>query len=177
LLSKVIREAKILQYKKQILTSQNKARTTWNIVRSEKMKKKGKEDITSLNINGILIQNQQIIANSLNNYFSNVAENLIEANHIHKTNLTQNGTTLDHALRNCKQEYPDIKFKHTSIKETEMIIKSLKTTNAQGYDEISVRVLKWSAPFVSSPLAYICNKSLETGVFPSRLKYSSDTNL
>jgi len=39
-LSKVIREAKILQYKKQILTSQNKTRTTWNIVRSETMGKK-----------------------------------------------------------------------------------------------------------------------------------------
>ena len=137
------------------------------------MKKKGKEDITSLNINGILIQNQQTLANSFNNYFSNVAENLIEANHIDKMNLIQNGTTLDHALRNCKQVYPSIKFRHTSTKEIEMIIKTLKTTNAQGYDEISVKILKWSAPFISSPLAYICNKSLETGFFPSRLKYST----
>jgi hypothetical protein len=30
-------------------------------------KKIGKEDITSLNINGMLIQNQQTIANSFNN--------------------------------------------------------------------------------------------------------------
>jgi len=66
-LSKVIREAKILHYKKQILTSQNKTRTTWNIVRSETggKKKTEKEDITSLNINGMLIQNQQTIANFL----------------------------------------------------------------------------------------------------------------
>ena len=88
-------------------------------------------------------------------------------------NLIQNGTTLDHALRNCKQVYPCIKFRHTSTKEIEMIIKTLKTTNAQGYDEISVKILKWSAPFISSLLAYICNKSLETGSFPSRLKYSN----
>jgi hypothetical protein len=39
-LSKVIREAKILQYKKKILTSQNKTRTTWNTVRSETIKKR-----------------------------------------------------------------------------------------------------------------------------------------
>jgi hypothetical protein len=38
-LSKVIRETKILQYKKQILTSQNKTRTSRNIVRSETRKK------------------------------------------------------------------------------------------------------------------------------------------
>jgi len=39
-LSKVIREAKILLYKKQILASQNKTKTTWNIVRSETIKKR-----------------------------------------------------------------------------------------------------------------------------------------
>jgi hypothetical protein len=172
-LSKVIREAKILRYKKQMLASQNKTRTTWNIVRSETMKKKGKEGITSLNINGMLIRNQQIIANSFSNYFSNIAEKLIEENHIDKTDLLQNGTTLDHALRNCDQMYPSIKFRYTSTKEIEKIINLLKTTNAQGYDEISVKILKWSAPFISSPLAYICNKSFETGCFPSRLKYST----
>ena len=39
-LSKFFREAKILQYRKQILASQNKTKTTWNIVRSETRKKK-----------------------------------------------------------------------------------------------------------------------------------------
>jgi hypothetical protein len=35
LLSKVIKEAKILRYKREILTSYNKTRTTCNIVKSE----------------------------------------------------------------------------------------------------------------------------------------------
>ena len=74
LLNKVIKEVKILQYKKQILTSQNKTKTTWKFVRSETGKIIKKEDITSLNINGMLIQNQQTIANSFNSYFSTVAE-------------------------------------------------------------------------------------------------------
>ena len=64
LLQKVIKEAKILKYKKHILTSQNKTKTTWNIVRSETGKIIKKEDITSLSINGMLIQNQQTIASS-----------------------------------------------------------------------------------------------------------------
>jgi len=42
-LPKVIREAKILQYRKQILASQNKTKTTRNIVRSETKKKKVKK--------------------------------------------------------------------------------------------------------------------------------------
>jgi hypothetical protein len=40
LLLKVIKEAKILQYKNQILTSYNKARTAWNTVKSETGEKK-----------------------------------------------------------------------------------------------------------------------------------------
>jgi len=55
LLSKVIKEAKILPYKKEILTSYNKTRTTWNIVKSETGKKRGKEKISLLNVNGKLI--------------------------------------------------------------------------------------------------------------------------
>ena len=55
LLSKVIKQAKILQYKKHILTSYNKTRTTWNIVKSKTGKKRKKEEISLLNVNGKLI--------------------------------------------------------------------------------------------------------------------------
>jgi Notch-like protein len=35
-----------------------------------------------------------------------------------------------------------------------------------------MRILKISLPFIISPLTYICNKSLSTGLFPTCLKYS-----
>jgi len=97
----------------------------------------------------------------------------MEMNQTDKRNLSQKETTLDKAIRNGEQLYPSIQFRPTSSNEIEKIIKSLKTSNAHGYDEISAKILKWSAPFISSPLAYICNRSLETGTFPARLKYST----
>jgi hypothetical protein len=45
--------------------------------------------------------------------------------------------------------------------------------SAHGYVGITTKLIKASAPFTSSPLAYICNISLSTGIFPSRLKYSA----
>ena len=90
----------------------------------------------------MLIQNQQTTANSFNNYFSTVAQKLMERNHTDKMNQIQNGETLHHTIRNCRHSYPNIKFRYTSTKEVEKIIKSLKTKNAQGYDEISVKILK-----------------------------------
>jgi len=62
-------------------------------------------------------------------------------------------------------------FKSFSTKEIISIIKSLKTKNSFVYDEISPRILKVSANYIS-PLTYICNRAISTGVFPDRLKYS-----
>jgi len=47
----------------------------------------------------------------------------------------------------------------------------LKCKNSYGYDEIS-RILKVSTPYILSPVTYIFNKILSTGIFPDRLKYS-----
>jgi hypothetical protein len=68
--------------------------------------------------------------------------------------------------------FPSIKFKNTSTKEIEKIINSLKIKESYGYDEISTKILKINAPFISSPLSYIRNKSMLSGTFPTRLKYA-----
>jgi hypothetical protein len=44
--------------------------------------------------------------------------------------------------------------------------------DSHGYDEISVRILKISAPFILSPVTYIFNKMVSKGTFPERLKFS-----
>jgi hypothetical protein len=75
-------------------------------------------------------------------------------------------------LQTVKRPLPSIRIRYTSTRKIEKIIKSLKTKHSHGYDEIPTKILKASAPFISSPLTYICNKSLSSGTFPSRLKFS-----
>jgi hypothetical protein len=65
-----------------------------------------------------------------------------------------------------------MKFGNTNTSEIERTIPSLKLKNSYGYDEISARILKACAPYVSSPLTQIFNKILITGTFPDRLKFS-----
>ena len=43
---------------------------------------------------------------------------------------------------------------------------------SSGYDEVCTKILKISAPFISSPLSYICKKSMLSGTYPSRLKHA-----
>jgi hypothetical protein len=61
-----------------------------------------------------------------------------------------------------QKHFPNIKFKNTFTKEIERIISSLRPTNSYGYDEISTKILKASAPCISSPLNYISNKTVGT---------------
>jgi len=68
--------------------------------------------------------------------------------------------------------YPSMGCKCTTTEEIEQVIKSLKTKNSYGYDEISTKILKIIRPFISSPTNYICNKMLFWGVFPDGLKYA-----
>jgi hypothetical protein len=73
--------------------------------------------------------------------------------------------------------YPSMEWKCTTTEEIERIIKFLKTKNSYGYDEIFTKSslkgsLFLSCPFISSPINYICNKTLFWGVFPDRLKYA-----
>ena len=63
-------------------------------------------------------------------------------------------------------------IKTFSTNEIISIIKSLKPKNSFGYDEISPKILKISANYISSPLTYIYDKAISKGVFPDRLKYS-----
>jgi hypothetical protein len=70
------------------------------------------------------------------------------------------------------RNYPIIRNKPSTTNEIEKIINSFKTKVSCGYDQKSLRILKPSAPYISSPLNYICNKIIQSGTFPERLKYS-----
>jgi hypothetical protein len=67
---------------------------------------------------------------------------------------------------------PSLVIKTFSTKEITSVIKTLKTKNSHGFDEISMKLLKISAAYICSPLTYICNKSILSGTFPDRMKFS-----
>jgi hypothetical protein len=66
----------------------------------------------------------------------------------------------------------EMRWKYTNTHEIEKIIKSLKTRDSSGYNEITSRIIKLTLPFIISLLTHICNAALGYGVFPDRLKYT-----
>jgi Notch-like protein len=85
------------------------------------------------------------------------------------TNKAKPITYLENRFR---RPFTKITWLYVSIYEFEKIIILLRPKKSCGYDEISNRIIKLTAPFIISPLTYICNAVLSTGVSPDRLKYA-----
>jgi len=68
--------------------------------------------------------------------------------------------------------HPQLNLTPVNAKEIKDIIQTLKWKSSCVYDEVPFKILKISAPYIISPLIYLCNKSMSTGMFPTRLKYS-----
>jgi hypothetical protein len=125
-----------------------------------------------MKINDKLTFNQQIIADDFSNYFASIAANINRDSYANNINCNSNmNGPLSYLYSAIKEPFANMKLKHTT-NEIEKIIKELKNKNSYGYDEITIKILKISSPFIVSPLTYICNRMLSTGIFPDRLKYS-----
>jgi hypothetical protein len=130
-------------------------------------------NITLMNLNEPSSNNSQVTANAFNEYFSMVAEKLLINNPSGKPiNNNDNNEFSSYLHKKFYHSFPSMKFGNTNTSEIENTISSLKPKISYGYDEISARILKASAPYVSSLLTHIFNKIFVTGTFPDRLTYS-----
>jgi len=116
------------------------------------------------------ITNQNTNANKFNSYFLSIAESLNSGDNKH-TNIKE-PNPISYLINSFHQPFPKMSWHYAPTYEIEKIIKSLKSKNTSGYDEISTQILKLSAPYITSLLTYICNAILNTGIFPERLKYA-----
>jgi hypothetical protein len=115
-LAEVIKLAKRKYYNNLLINSFNKTKTKWNIINENINKRHEKQDIYSININEVVIQNNQSIANTFKNYYSSVAKHITkEINNSNTVGSNQNPVTYLHNI--LQQPPPLYEFKHISPKE------------------------------------------------------------
>jgi len=163
-----------MEYDRHILNSNNVMRTSWKLLNKELGKDHKNCGLQSVSINGRSTSNHQIIANAFNKHFTTIPDMInqnINVNYCLTSVNNQNKLSFSfkHVFQNS---FPGIKYHCTTTKEIENIIMSFKSSNSCGYDEVPTKLLKLCSHFISSPLNYICNRTLFTGVFPDRLKYA-----
>lgn len=141
---------------KYILTHKNKCKATWAIISSTVASNLEKTDITSIKFNNLTFRDPYDICNILNNNFIDFNET--------RTLVSANNTNT------IKRNHNTMFLRPIDVEETLRIIKGLKNTTSSGYDDITTKILKIIAPFISRPLTHIINLSFEDGYFPDQLK-------
>lgn len=156
-LKKIIQLTQLSQNNYKIKTSQNKCKTTWDIIKASKYNVP-RNPITKIQLNNETISDPQQIANTFNKYFIEKVTPIIESGN----NVTS------HILNRKNSFFMPPCVPHDIIK----IINSLKNTSSVGYDQISTKVLKFVAVEISPHLSHILNLSISAGTFPESLKTS-----
>ena len=172
ILSDVIKTAKTRHYNNLLISSNNKAKTSWQIIESVTNKTKCNHGISSLEIDGKTCNDSLGIAKAFNTYFTTSTEKISVSNPGYPHLAPSNVCPSTYLKQVFSKPFPGINFTPTTTKAITEIVNSLKSTNSQVMMEVPIRVLKCSLPFIISPLLYICNKSLIKGTFPTRLKFS-----
>ena len=95
-----------------------------------------------------------------------MADNLIPKNSS-KINIINNNDPMTYLRRDFKHHCSRISLDGVTTHEFNKITNYLKNKTSHGYDEISNKILKASAPYILSPLTYIFNKVLSSGIFPN----------
>ena len=146
ILSKVIKEAKRMEYDRHILNSNNVMRTSWTLIKKELSKDHKNHGLQSVNINGRSTSNHQIIASAFNKHFTTIPDTInqnINANCCLIKTSVNNQNKLSFSLKHVFQiSFPKIKYHCTTTKEIENIITSFKSSNSCGYNEVLTKLLK-----------------------------------
>lgn len=160
-LTSAIKQSKILYFMKKSMNLNNDVKQTWNFINNILNKNK-KESINYINDdNGIPLKGVSM-SNYFNSYFTSIIPNLI-ANTPLQNNLTQK------PFQNIPFNNETFFFLPVVPFEIQLLIMKLPNKSCH-IDDIPIDVLKSISFPLSIILAYIINKCIEDGIYPSLLK-------
>jgi hypothetical protein len=140
ILSNIIKETKIMYYNNEIAKSSNKCKMTWDSIKQLSNKEHLDPDIQALMVEGKHLKDQHDTANAFNNYYLSVINNINNNNVNNKINDEGSFTCTSYLEQVNVNPLPNFVIKLFSTNELTFIIKTLKSKNTYGYDEISTSV-------------------------------------
>ena len=156
------RKSKKNYYSEKILSFKGDAKKTWKTMKELIGKAKMNESLLpqKIRVKKTDIFDQEKIATEFNRFFANVgpmlAKQIPESKNTFESYLVKTSAKMQH--------------KSVSINELRDAFFSLKLNKSPGYDKISFNVVKKCFSELCKPLKHVFNLSVETGVFPDKLK-------
>jgi hypothetical protein len=163
-INSLLRKSKKQYHKNYFLQHANNIKKTWKGI-NNLLHRQGNMKVSdiSLNINGKLFTDQNIVVDKMNKYFINVADNLAKE-------IPQPNSNFQDYLVNPNEH--SIYLTEISPDEINKIIKNLGLNKAGDIYGNTTNLVKLGGPVLIQILTVLFNKSLDQGVFPSALKTS-----
>ena len=158
--NKVIREAKKLYYAQALKENKSNLKKTWEILREALRKLNDKSSIVQLNIDDNIIEDQAVIADEFNKYFTDIAEKIAEE-------INPTDRPPDDFLREQNSEFRMVPAGPQKIIE---IVNKLESKTSKDQYNLSNVLIKKIISSICEPLSHIISKSIETGLVPNKLK-------
>ena len=118
------------------------------------------KSLNKIVVNGTEISDPEAISNAFNEYFTEIGPNL----------AAQIPTKTNSAVNNINCNNLVFELHEVSTVQISRLIDKLSICKASGLDNISVRLLKLSAPTTINSLAYIINLVICKGIIPADWK-------
>ena len=167
-LSILLKKAEKNYYKELISDNKDNMRKSWSIIKSVigKYKQANIQKTFKLDDHTIT-DNKKIISDKFNDFFINVGPNLAKA--IPNSSKSPLYCMKDRVLES-------IFLEPVTEEELYKLISKLKDS-ANGWDDLGSKFIKLSLHYIVKPLSYICNQSLQEGIFPRQLKIANVISL
>lgn len=173
----LIKKTKTEYYANRIEDCPFNSKEMWKTLRgviNNETKQKENRDPTSILMKGEKLTNRLSIVQAFNYHYTNIADTIkIELQEVTEESLeTKN-------LEDAKQKKSDkkrtpirswVKFKPMTQYSVRKIINNLKPYAAAGSDRITPRIIKENCDKLLTPITYLTNLSMNTGIFPTLYK-------
>ena len=162
LLTQVKRQARVEYYQNACTVHKSNTRKLWEIISQTIDKESNKTCIIEkLKVENIVYDSSSDIVNQMAHYFSTVGINMP---------IVKPNCVISEYLAKIQINNKSLFLTPTNYVEIKKNIGNLPNKNSSGYDEILNKLLKLLKKEISVPLELIFNKSLETGIFPNKIK-------
>ena len=164
--NKLIKQSKKDQYQTFIENNKNNPGSIYKLFQEVGAGKGSRKssNISSVNQNGVHIEDPTEMANTFNSFFANIAAKV-------KGPVTHSNHS---KLKDfCDSRLPDnIQFNISNIEKDKVLkyLSSMDSCKATGTDNIGPRLLKFAAPYIADDISYICNHSINSATFPRKWK-------
>ena len=166
LLKSTIKAAELNYYSSKLKTNSGDYKQIWKTINTIINPKKDLSHNKKFLINNQSVDNPKHIADSFNNFFTNIGSNLASKIPTCSDDIyTFLGTSSSNTAA----------FLPTDIYEINKLITNLKQDSAPGLDGITSGMIKLASPYISHILVLLVNATINTGIFPSRLKQAKIT--